>query len=75
MKKPAYAPLEARWNDFEDRAPRALVLGFHSYLRDNEIAAGRRLTYPERHKALGCFAKFYPEILTAYRAVFGNVGI
>lgn len=70
--KGSYAPLEAQWSRFEDLAPRGLILGFHSYLRDQEISAGRRFPFAERHSVLLTYARLYPEILVAYRSVYGG---
>jgi len=69
------APLEEAWNGLEDRCPRHLVLGFHSYLRDWEIANRTRATIEQRHSCFRWFARSYPEMQAAYKAVYGDVGI
>jgi len=70
-RKRRYAPLEEAWNLLEDRCPRHLVLGFHSYLRDWEISNRKRANIEERHQRFLVFARHYPEMRAAYAAVYG----
>lgn len=73
MKKRAFAPAEQNWNRLEDLCPRAQVLGFHSYLRDEEIRLGRRMAIAERHQSFLTYARGYPMLLLAYETVFGHI--
>jgi len=74
MRKPNYAPLEARWCQLEDALPRQGVLCFHSFLRDNEISAGRRFSLRERLGALKAWMIRHPATVPTIRRHYPEVG-
>lgn len=62
MPRRSYAATEAAWNALEDDLPRQVVLSFHTFLRDNEISAGRTFSVPERLTCLKAWLIHYPSL-------------